>query len=86
MRQRLILAGWVALLAVACGSGIGGVTRSPEQRSPEGSTGTANMPSEAAATNAASPAVFETVPRCEQIERISAAPEWYRDSPIYVAN
>lgn len=60
----------VALLASACSA----VIRAPGQSG-------APAPAEPSA-----PVANSSIPACETVERISAPAEWYRDSPIYVAN
>lgn len=60
----------VALLVSAC---------SPTGRAPGSSGGTARSTPD-------NPVVNSAIPRCDTVEPISAPAEWYRESPIYVAN
>lgn len=44
-------------------------------------------PTQATASAGASvPAVALSIPRCDEVPKVSAPDEWYRDAPIYVAN
>jgi hypothetical protein len=69
--SRLAAVIWIlALLANACRPG-----------ADAGGTGPSVSPQPAA------PSIAEpSIPRCEDVPRISAPADWYRDSPIYVAN
>ena len=71
MRRRFVILGcFIALMTSACGGRLG---------APAGS---AQEPPISAAPQVAA----GTVPACDEVEAVSAPAEWYRDSPIYVAN
>ena len=60
----------VVLVATACNANLRGSGGSRTSESDEPST----------------PLAGRTIPLCEQLPRISAPADWYRDSPIYVSN
>ena len=77
----------VATIASACSVGVGAPDLSGATASARPA---ASAPPAASARPAASPsgpgAVGQELRRCEDVEGISASPDRYRDSPVYVAN
>ncbi len=72
MRRPLMILGcFLALVTSACGGRFGASSAPSEP----------NVPSSVAPAGA-----VPAVPRCDQVAAVSAPTEWYRDSPIYVAN
>ncbi len=66
-----------ALILVSCSAGLGVPPERAETTAPPSPTAPSQPDPAGAGTS---------IPLCETVEHISAPAEWYRDSPVYVAN